>query len=340
MYGGGEIGRKFVQDVQAYGGILTEKDLKDYRVEWNHSVNTTIINNSTIHTMPLPSSGSMLLLMLNMLRDFDIQPNALGYHRITEAFKIAFAHRSWIGAEQTEAVKEIIRKMAMKDYADVKKSLIHDDKTNSDTSFYEANNGTDIDDHGTAHLAILAPNGDAISVTNTINDVFGAYFRSVQTGIIPNDEMDDFSTPGNTPDGVHGSPNNFVIPYNNPMSSMVPTIVIDKNGDVKMIVGGAGGRRIITGTFLTLFRHLYFNESIETAMNAPRFHHQLTPVRLDYEYNFDTEIIGELNSKYEHTIRNQSAIASIVAIAVDDGKVSALPDPRRGGSAMVFNGEY
>lgn len=121
---------------------------------------------------------------------------------------------------------------------------------------------------------------------------------------------------------------------------MVPTIVIDQYGDVKLIVGGAGGRRIITGTFLTLYRHLYFNETIEAAMAAPRFHHQLTPVRLDYETNFDSGIISELNTKYEHTVRELSAIASIVAISKTDGKVSALPDPRRGGSAVVFDGEF
>lgn len=340
FYGGGEIGRKFVQDVQSYGGILTEKDLKDYRVEWRDSVNTEIINDAVLHTMPLPSSGSMLLLILNMLRDFSMQPNALGFHRITEAFKIAFADRSWIGSEETDTVKEIVRKMGMKDYADLKKNLINDEKTTSDTNYYGAYNGTVIEDHGTAHLSILAPNGDAISVTNTINDVFGAFFRSMQTGIIANDEMDDFAVPENIQDGVHPSPNNFVIPYNNPISSMVPSIVIDKNGDVELVVGGAGGRRIITGTFLTLYRYLYFNETIEDALAAPRFHHQLSPVRLDYESSFDSAIIGELNTKYEHTLRELTAIASIVAISKHDGKVSASSDPRRGGSALVFEGNF
>lgn len=321
-----------MQDVQAYGGILTEEDLKDYRVEWNYSVNTTLIDDATIHTMPLPSSGSMLLFMLNMLRDFNIQPSALGYHRITEAFKISFAHRSWFDAVETEAVREITRKMALKDYADVKKALIHDDKTNSDTSFYKPHNGTVIDDHGTAHLSILAPNGDAISVTSSINNIFGAFFRSVQTGIILNDQMNDFFTPDNAPEG-----NNSIIPFSCPITSMVPSIVVDKNGDVKLIIGGAGARRIITSTFLTLYRHLYFNESIEVALAAPRIHHQLTPDILDYESTFDSKIINQLSTKYEHKIRSQSGIAaSIVAISKSDGQVTASPDPRRGGSAVVF----
>lgn len=155
MYGGGEIGKKFVQDVQSYGGILTEKDLRDYRVEWRDSVSTTIIDDSILHTMPLPACGAMIVFALNMLRDFQIQPNALGFHQIAEAFKIAFAHRTWIGAEETDTVKAIVEKMARKDYADLKKQLINSEKTNNDTSYYGANNGTDIDDHGTTHLSIL-----------------------------------------------------------------------------------------------------------------------------------------------------------------------------------------
>jgi gamma-glutamyltranspeptidase / glutathione hydrolase / leukotriene-C4 hydrolase len=177
-------------------------------------------------------------------------------------------------------------------------------------------------------------------VTNTINDIFGAFFRSTPTGIIPNDEMDDFSTPGNIQDGVHPSPNNFAIPYNNPISSMVPTIVIDKNDDVRLIVGGAGGRRIITGTFMTLFRNLYFKETLEQAINGSRIHHQLTPVRIDYEASLDSAIVEELAGKYGHVCRELEAIASIVGISVEEGEVKASEDPRRGGSSKVFEGEY
>ncbi len=154
MYGG-EIGEKLAEDVQAKGGILTEKDLLDYRVEWGRAVSTKIVQNLTLHTMPLPSSGAILLLMFNILRDFELQPNALGYHRIVEAFKIGFAQRSWLGAEETKAVRELQKMLTTKEFADLKKMLINDLKTNDDPLYYEANNGSKIDDHGTAHLSIL-----------------------------------------------------------------------------------------------------------------------------------------------------------------------------------------
>ncbi|KAG5666823.1 hypothetical protein PVAND_014833 [Polypedilum vanderplanki] len=339
MYGGGEIGKKFVEDVQKHGGIMIEKDLRDYRAEWITPVSTTIIDNSTLYTASLPSSGSMLALMLNLLRNDDIKPNAQGYHRIIEAMKIAFAHRTRIGAELNEEVKSIMKQMSEKSYADSLYNLISDQGTKNDASYYGAKTA-DVDDKGTAHLSILALNGDAISVTNTINDIFGAMFRSEQTGIIPNDEMDDFSVPGGpNSDGVVPSPNNFAIPGNNPISSMVPTIVVDANGEFRMAVGAAGGRRIISSTFTVLYRHLYFKESLEKAMNASRFHHQLTPMELVYEPNFDPEILTYLNQTMGHRIRDyRSNIANVVAISKINGEVFANYDIRRSGSVEIFEG--
>lgn len=171
--------------------------------------------------------------MLNMLRNDNLSPNLVGYQRIIETMKYAFAHRTRIGAEKNQEVLEIINNMLDKDYADNLRKLISDTKTVNDARHYGAYY-EDINDRGTAHLSILAPNGDAISVTNTINDIFGAKIRSQSTGIIFNDEMDDFSVPGEpNKDNVSPSPNNFAIPGNNPISSMIPTIVVDRNGDVR-----------------------------------------------------------------------------------------------------------
>ena len=150
-----------------------------------------------------------------------------------EAMKFAFSHRTKIGAEANEEVLGIARNMVDKSYGDALRRFINDNKTSTDVKYYGANYAP-VDDRGTAHLSILAPNGDAIAVTNTVNDIFGAMWRSQSTGIIPNDEMDDFSVPGGAnADGVLPSPNNFAIPGNNPISSMTPTIVLDSNGDVR-----------------------------------------------------------------------------------------------------------
>jgi gamma-glutamyltranspeptidase/glutathione hydrolase/leukotriene-C4 hydrolase len=233
IYGGGDLGKKLIADIQKYGGIMIEKDLKDYRVEWSDPVSIKIVKNHTVYTTALPTSGAMLIFMLNMLRNDQLKPDLVSYQRMIEAIKIAFAHRTRIGAEENEEVLRIYKDMLDLEYADDLRKLINDTRTSNDVKYYGANYA-DIDDHGTAHLSILAPNGDAIAVTNTINDIFGAMFRSQSTGIILNDEMDDFSVPGGpNSNGVLPSPNNFPIPGNNPISSMIPTIVLDQYGNVR-----------------------------------------------------------------------------------------------------------
>ncbi|CAG9811431.1 unnamed protein product [Chironomus riparius] len=340
MYGGGKIGKKFVADVQKYGGIMIEKDLKDYRVEWSDPVSTTITNNSTVYTSPLPSSGSMLILMLNILRNDKLEPNLVSYQRMIESMKLSFAHRTMIGAEANEEVLAIAKNMVSKSYGDALRRFVNDNKTSTDVKYYGVKHA-DVDDRGTAHISILAPNGDAIAVTNTINDIFGAMWRSQSTGIIPNDEMDDFSVPGKAnADGVLPSPNNFAIPGNNPISSMTPTIVLDRNGDVRLLIGAAGGRRIITSTFYTLYRNIFFNETLEDAMAAPRIHHQLTPMELVYSSHFDADIIKSLNETMGHKVRATPRIANVVGVSVENGNVKASYDPFRGGSTVIFEGKY
>lgn len=158
--------------------------------------------------------------------------------------------------------------------------------------------------------------------------------------------MDDFSKPNSIFNGVYPSPNNFVIPYNNPISSAVPSIVLDKDGNVKLIIGGAGGHRIITATFLTLYRHLYFNQTLQDAMKSPRIHHQLVnPTELWYETRwseFDPQMISQLNQTYGHNLEAgpRNALASLTAVSTMNGKVSAAWDERRSGSSEVFEVEY
>ncbi|CAG9810142.1 unnamed protein product [Chironomus riparius] len=339
IYGGGSIGTKIVEDVQSRNGILTIEDLMNYEVEWSTSYSTTIINNHTLHTFPLPSSGACLVFIFNLLRDYELKHDALTYHRIAEAFKFAYAKRTHLGDDHTDEIKEMIDNLTNQAYADEIRKLINDTKTTNDIKYYGPLY-TDVENHGTANVGILAPNGDAIAVTNSINYLLGAFFRSEQTGIIMNNHMDDFSTPG-APNiyGIPPSPANFIKPGKNPLSSMIPSMVIDGNGDVKMIVGAAGGSRIPTGVFAAIFNHLYLNKTLVAALDARRLHHQLTPLDLQYESNFDSEIMRLLNEQYGHTLRENlpdGGFAAVTAISVDDGDIVASYDSRRGGGVEVF----
>lgn len=135
------------------------------------------------------------------------------------------------------------------------------------------------------------------------------------------------------------SPANFIQPGKKPLSSMTPTIILDRNRDVRMIVGGAGGTRITTGVANAIISHLYLNETLENSINAPRLHHQIAPMLLQYETGFDLNIIEQLQSNYGHDVVENfpgSLFSTLTAISNENGKVVAAFDPRRGGSISVF----
>lgn len=162
--------------------------------------------------------------------------------------------------------------------------------------------------------------------------------RSVSTGIILNDEMDDFSIPGTTNVyGIPASPANYIVPGKIPMSSMCPSIIINENGDVEFAIGGAGGSKITTSVGYVILRHFWFNETTLDAIHAKRIHHQLAPMRVDFEQGFDEPILEGLVQRNHNVsmVDPGSGFAAITAIAVENGLLKAVYDPRRGGSTAI-----
>lgn len=128
----------------------------------------TLKDSSTFYTFPLPSNGAILVFILNLLKKYDLKHDALSYHRITEAFKFAYAKRSLLGDEPSDEIKEMMRNLTSVDYANEIRELINDERTSQDFSYYGAKFENQ-EDHGTAHISILMPNGDAVAATATIN---------------------------------------------------------------------------------------------------------------------------------------------------------------------------
>jgi gamma-glutamyltranspeptidase / glutathione hydrolase / leukotriene-C4 hydrolase len=155
-----------------------------------------------------------------------------------------------------------------------------------------------------------------------------------------NNEMDDFSTPGFVNIyGIPASPANFIKPGKNPLSSMVPSILIDKNGDPTLVIGGAGGSRIPSGVIFSMIKHLYMKKTLEEAINSRRLHHQLAPMQLLYETDFDMDIVNELNQKFGHKVvenKPDGGFAAVVGISTRGGVVEGVTDPRRGGGIEIF----
>lgn len=341
----GSLTSSFINDIKKYNGIITAEDMKSYNVKWDEAVKTSFRENFTVYSTPPPSSGSILILILNILDHFvSPVPSGLNFHHIVEAFKFAYAQRSGLGDMDFESsARELFDKITNSSFADEIREQIDDSQTFNTYEHYGAQFST-IEDSGTCHISIIAPNGDAISVTSTINSHFGSFVRSNSTGILLNNEMNDFSTPNFTNYyNIPPSPTNFIKPGKQPMSSMTPTIIVDdQNGIVDMVIGAAGGSKITTVVAYIILRHFIFGETLTEAVYAPRLHHQLVPMVLNYEWNFDGEFLKGLRDRGHVTsnMADDGGFAAMTSIAREANYYTCLSDPRRGGSTEVFKLEW
>uniref|UniRef100_A0A1A9X250 Gamma-glutamyltransferase n=1 Tax=Glossina brevipalpis TaxID=37001 RepID=A0A1A9X250_9MUSC len=340
MYDGGSIGKMLVEDIQEMGGIITEDDLKNYKVRWEEPIIMPFGNDYTLFTPPLPTSGVVLAFILKVMEPLQTSNEPVYWQRMIEAFKHGYGFRTNLGDAYYEPhVNEELEKFISPEFAADIRRLIKDDMTCTDVIYYNAN-FAHVEDHGTANLSVIAPNGDAIAITSTVNSHLGAKVRSQQTGIILNDEMDDFSTPGviNTY-GIPASPANYVKPGKIPMSSTCPSIVLDKFGHIQLMVGGAGGSKITTGVVQTILRYFILNETIEAAINSGRVHHQLSPMHIDVETTVPGHTIDYL-IKVGHELNYMppdKAFSALTAIGFKTGKPHPVCDSRRLGSTALIN---
>lgn len=334
---------KLMKDLKTFGSILDEDDFYNYQVKWESPASVSIRGNNEVHSFPLPGSGTLLNFMLKVLdgyQDLDIN-DSLTWHRIIESFKYGYGLRTRTGDPKfVSGIGSLLQNLTSDNYAEYIRRKIESNRTYSDYVHYEAQ-FANVEDHGTAHVCVLASNGDAVSATSTINYLLGAKIRSPSTGIILNDEMDDFSSPGSPNTyGLPPSPANFIAPGKRPLSSMVPTIVTNKETGVRMVVGSAGGSRITSATVILLLRHFFFGDDIDSMINSKRLHHQLAPMWLDYEPGFDETILDGLRAR-GHRVKLKTpdaGFAAATAIIKDvHDKVTAAFDPRRGGSVEVVS---
>ncbi|XP_037041227.1 scoloptoxin SSD14-like isoform X2 [Bradysia coprophila] len=339
LYNNGKIANLLVDEMRQMGGIITMEDLTNYTVRWEDSISTTFMNH-TIHTVPLPASGSVLILLMNILNGF-LPPtkDITFYQRFVESLKYAYAKRTEL-ADYRHApdAYEVFQEMLDVDFANEVRSKIEDNQTYQDYKHYGANFSVP-DDHGTIHISVIAPNGDAVAVTSSINTLLGSRIRSRSTGIVLNDSMDDFSTPGVVNMfGVPASPSNYIAPGKQPLSSMCPTIVLDKNGDAKLVIGSAGGTRITSAVAYVTISQLLFNEPLPKTIREKRFHHQLAPMYIQYESGFNETILRQLKER-GHVVSEEKTpygFVAVTGIARNGDELTPVYDNRRHGSTFVF----
>ncbi|WP_139552811.1 gamma-glutamyltransferase [Escherichia coli] len=327
----GTIAEQIAQEMQKNGGLITKEDLAAYK-----AVERTPISGEyrgyQVYSMPPPSSGGIhIVQILNILENFDMKKYGFGsadaMQIMAEAEKYAYADRSeYLG--DPDFVKVPWQALTNKAYAksiadqiDINKAKPSSEIRPGKLAPYESNQ--------TTHYSVVDKDGNAVAVTYTLNTTFGTGIVAGESGILLNNQMDDFSAKPGVPNvyGLVGGDANAVGPNKRPLSSMSPTIVV-KDGKTWLVTGSPGGSRIITTVLQMVVNSIDYGMNVAEATNAPRFHHQWLPDELRVEKGFSPDTLKLLEAKGQK-VALKEAMGSTQSIMVGpDGELYGASDPR------------
>jgi gamma-glutamyltranspeptidase / glutathione hydrolase / leukotriene-C4 hydrolase len=276
----------------------------EYFSQWRDSLRVDFRKDYELVLTPPPFGGAVMGMALNLLEGFDLLANdSLTEHYLVESWKWAFGDRYSLGDPGfNPGMEELVRTMLSKSHADEIRTQFSSEQTFPVEYYSDLVNISSLlqpkEDHGTMHFSVIDKTGNVVALTSTVNLVFGSLVVGKKTGIVFNDQMDDFSTGNTNAFGVESAEPNKIEPGKRPLSSMCPTIILNKQSNKVVWTGGAsGGTRIITATMQVLLNSLLFGYDVSTAVSLPRIHEQLLPDYLYYEPTFSTNQLDDLRDK-------------------------------------------
>ena len=337
----GETARLIVNDMKRNNGLMTLEDLRGYVAKERDPLRG-IYRGHEIISMPPPSSGGAVLIeMLNILEGYDLGKldanSSERYHLMAEAMRRAFADRAeYMG--DSDFVKVPVAGLIDKAYAAKLRSNISTERA-STSAEVRAGRPAGYESEETTHFTVVDAEGNAVANTYTLNNSYGSAAVAKGTGMLLNDEMDDFAAKPGTPNmyGLIQGERNAVAPRKRPLSAMTPTIVLRKDGSFWFTVGSPGGPTIINTVLCVITNVIDFDMNIQQAIDAPRIHHQWLPDELVGEplgLSGDTQ--KALTSR-GHTLAKQRALGDAEGIMIEEktGVRLGATDPRRSDGAAI-----
>ena len=330
-----------VSEMQKQGGLISYEDLSNYESKWRKPVKAAF-QGYELSIMPPPSSGSIAIAqIMNMLGPYDLKEmgfNSARYiHLVTEVMRRAFADRAYflgdpdfVDIPRDTLLSETYNNNRMQNFSWEKATSSNKLNHGEVPSFSESSE--------TTHFSIIDQNGNAVAITTTLNGSFGSNVSVGGAGFLLNNEMDDFTAKPGEPNmfGLIQGEANAVEPGKRMLSSMSPTIVT-KDGKVRMVLGAAGGPRIITATFMSFLNMAVFGMNAQEAISAPRFHHQWMPDKLYYEaFGISPDTQELLKDKgHELEVRPTVGRGHIIYVGEDNIRHGAA-DPRGNGTVEGY----
>ncbi len=328
----GPIAEKLAAAVQAAGGIMTADDLQNYRAHLRRPVRGRYRGHEIISMPPSSSGGVVLIEMLNVLEGFklDAQDDAARLHLMIEAMRRAYADRAAYLGDPAVVSAPLARLMSKRYAAQLRAGI--DPARATPSSEIREDLILPREGDNTTHFSVIDRYGNAVSNTYTLNFSYGVGLVAEGTGVLLNNELDDFAARPFTPNayGLIGGDANAPGPNKRPLSSMTPTIVL-KNGRPLIVTGSPGGSRIITAVLQVIVNVIDRGMNAADAVAAPRIHHQWSPDRVLVEQSLPADVVSGLEAR-GHKVDRRPPFTAVNTIVVTPKGYAGAADPRTRGS--------